>query len=149
MALKDIKIPKVEVAVSADSSFAVRGLSTSDIEHLVREHGGELRNLFDEFVNGGGKATELTSLGPVLKQLITRVPTLVVSVIALAADADEEDALMIPKLAVSTQITALTSIVGLTLSVEGDLKKAMETAILALGGMNGGLGEILKGLANQ
>lgn len=149
MALKDIKIPKVDVAVSADSSFAVRGLSTSDIEHLVRQHGGELRQLFDEFVNGGGKATELTDLGPVLKQLITRVPSLVVSVIALAADADEEDSKVIPQLSISTQITALTAIVGMTLSVEGDLKKAMETAIKALGGVNGGLGEILKGIANQ
>lgn len=149
MALKDVKIPKVEVAVAADSSFAVRGLSTSDIEHLVRQHGGELRKLFDEFVNGGGKSTELTELTPILKQLITRVPTLVVSVIALAADADDEDRAMIPKLSISTQITALTAIAGLTLSVEGDLKKAMETAIKALGGVNGGLGEILKGLANQ
>lgn len=145
MALKDIQIPKVNVMVGTDSSFAVRGLSTSDIEFLVRAHGESMRELFNDFVNG---ETKLTDLGPVLKQLISRAPRLVSDVINLAADADAEDALMTPKLPMSIQVNALTSIVGLTLSVEGDMGKALETAIQVLGSVNGGMGEMLKGLTN-
>lgn len=146
MALKDIKIPKVDVMVAADSSFAVRGLSTSDIEHLVRAHGESMRDLFNEFVNG---ETKITDLGPVLRQLISRAPRLVADVINLAADADAEDALMTPKLPVAIQVNALTCIVGLTLSVEGDMGKALETAIRVLGGVNGGMGEMLKSLTTN
>lgn len=145
MALKDIQIPKVNVMVGTDSSFAVRGLSTSDIEFLVRAHGESMRELFNDFVNG---ETKLTDLGPVLKQLISRAPRLVSDVINLAADADAEDALMTPKLPIAIQVNALTSIVGLTLSVEGDMGKALETAIQVLGSVNGGMGEMLKGLTN-
>lgn len=145
MALKDIQIPKVNVMVGTDSSFAVRGLSTSDIEFLVRAHGESMRELFNDFVNG---ETKLTDLGPVLKQLISRAPRLVSDVINLAADADAEDALMTPKLPIAIQVNALTSIVGLTLSVEGDMGKALETAIQVLGSVNGGIGEMLKGLTN-
>lgn len=145
MALKDIQIPKVNVMVGTDSSFAVRGLSTSDIEFLVRAHGESMRELFNDFVNG---ETKLTDLGPVLKQLISRAPRLVSDVINLAADADAEDALMTPKLPIAIQVNALTSIVGLTLSVEGDMGKALETAIQVLGSVNGGMGEMLKGLTS-
>lgn len=145
MALKDIQIPKVNVMVGTDSSFAVRGLSTSDIEFLVRAHGESMRELFNDFVNG---ETKLTDLGPVLKQLISRAPRLVSDVINLAADADAEDALMTPKLPIAIQVNALTSIVGLTLSVEGDMGKALETAIKVLGSVNGGMGEMLKGLTS-
>lgn len=145
MALKDIQIPKVNVMVGTDSSFAVRGLSTSDIEFLVRAHGESMRELFNDFVNGD---TKLTDLVPVLKQLISRAPRLVVDVISLAADADAEDAAIIPKLPIAIQVNALTSIVGLTLSVEGDMGKALETAIQVLGSVNGGMGEMLKGLTS-
>lgn len=145
MALKDIQIPKVDVKVGTDSSFAVRGLSTSDIEFLVRAHGESMRELFNDFVNG---ETKLTDLGPVLKQLISRAPRLVVDVISLAADADAEDAVIIARLPISAQVNALTSIVGLTLSVEGDMGKALETAIQVLGSVNGGMGEMLKGLTS-
>lgn len=149
MALKDIQIPKADVQVSANSSFAVRGLSTSDIEHLVRTHGQSLRELFNEFINGDAKAAKLSDFGPILKQLVTRVPTLVADLINLAADADEEDAKITPKLPVAVQAAALAAIAGMTLNTEGDMGKALETAIKLLGGMNGGLGEMLQGLAKS
>lgn len=149
MALKDIQIPKADVQVSAGSSFAVRGLSTSDIEHLVRTHGESLRELFNEYVGGDAKTTKLTDLGPVLKQMVTRVPGLVIDLINLASDADAEDALMTPKLPVAIQASAIATIVGLTLNTEGDLGKALEMAIKVLGGVNGGMAEMLQGLLSR
>lgn len=147
MALKDIKIPTADVQVTTDSSFAVRGLSTFDIEHLVRTHGPALRELFDEFMNGDTKATKLVDLVPVLKELVTRAPLLVTDIIGLAADANEEELAILRKLPISILISALGTVAGMTLSIEGDLGKAVEMAIQVLGGMNGGLGEMLKGMA--
>lgn len=146
MAIKDIKIPTADVQVTPDSSFAVRGLSTFDIEHLVRTHGPTLRELFDKFMNGD-KSTNLTDLVPILKDLVVQAPLLVTDIIALAADASDEEKAVLRKLPISILISALGTIAGMTLSVEGDLGKAVEMAIQVLGGMNGGLGEMLKGMA--
>ena len=149
MALKDIKIPMADVLVSEGSSFAVRGLSTFDIEHLVRTHGPTLRELFNEFIVGDVKDVKITDLGPVLKEVISRAPKLISDVITLAADADEEDAAMIPKLPISVLISALGAIAGMTLNTEGDMGKALETAIKVLGSMNGGMAEMLQALLNR
>lgn len=149
MALKDIKIPTADVVVSEGSSFAVRGLSTFDIEHLVRAHGPALRELFDEFINGDVKAVKITDLGPVFKDLATRVPGVIAEIIAIAADADDADKAMIPKLPVAVLIDALGTIAGMTLNTEGDMGKALETAIKVLGSMNGGMAEMLQGLLNR
>lgn len=146
MALKDIKIPTADVQVTADSSFAVRGLSTFDIEHLVRLHGPSLRELFSEFVNGDMQAVKLADMFPVLKELVSRAPGLVSDIIGLAADANEEEMAILRKLPISILISALGTIAGMTLSIEGDLGKAMEMAIQVLGGANGGMAQILQSL---
>lgn len=143
MALKDIQIPKVDVQVGSDS-FAVRALNLTDIEHLVRQHGEDLRGLFKEFITDAKKgSTELTDLMPVFKQIAGRCPELVVAVIGLASDADAEDLAVLRKLGLSVHIDALIKIATLTLSTEGDMGKALETVIKALGNVNGGLAEVL------
>lgn len=144
MALKDIQIPTVEVKVGS-GSFAVRALNLTDIEHLIRQHGDDLRGLFKEFVTDGkASSTQLNDLLPVFKQLAGRFPALVVAVIAQAADADKEDADKLAKLGLSVHIDALIKIATITLSTEGDMGKALETAIKVLGSVNGGLGEVLQ-----
>lgn len=142
MGLKDIQIPKVEVSVGAGGSFAVRGLSTADIEHLVRTHGTDLRALFTEFMSG--KLDELTKgdMAPVLHKLLGRVPGLAQDVIALAADADEEERAIVKQLSAGVQVDALIKVATLTLSTEGDLGNALGAVVQALGLVNQGVAEI-------
>lgn len=149
MGLKDIKIPKADVKVTEDSSFAVRGLSTFDIEHLVRSHGPQLRELFDGFMKMDKANTSLLDLGPLIKDVVIQAPALVVDIIATAADADDEERGILRKLPVSILIDALGTIAGMTLNTEGDMGKAMETALKLLGGVNGGLAEMLKNVASR
>lgn len=149
MALKDIQIPTVDVQVAPGSSFAVRALNLTDIEHLVRKHGSDLRDLFKKFITDAkADSLRVVDLLPVFKEIVPRAPELVISAIALAADADEEDTVTLRKLGVGVHIAALTSIFTLTLSVEGDMGKAMETVIKVLGSVNGGMGELLAAKAS-
>lgn len=148
MALKDIQIPKVDVVVAPGSSFAVRGLSTSDIEHLVRTHGESMRELFNQYIHGDIKALKMADLTPILKSIAGKVPGLVIDTVALAADADDEDLKQLKKLPVGVQINALMSIFGLTLQTEGDLGNVLEAAIKLLGGLNGGLDTVLQAQAS-
>lgn len=143
MALKDIQIPTVEVQVGS-GSFAVRALNLTDIEHLIRLHGEDLRGLFKEFITDAKAAsTQLTDLAPVLQQVIGRAPQLIIDIIALAADADADDKATLAKLGAGVHLDALAKIFTITLSTEGDMGKAMETVIKVLGSVNGGLGEVL------
>lgn len=137
MALKDIQIPKVEVPVGAGSSFAVRGLSTSDLQYLIQQHGESMRGMFNEFVNGKTMQLSKLEIGPILKELLNRAPTLVHDIIALAADAeDDQDRAIIKKLPASSQITALGGVFTLTLSTDGDMGNGLEALTTMLGGLN-------------
>lgn len=145
MALKDIQIPKADVTV-AGGSFAVRGLSTADIEFLVRQHGDELRKLFTDFMasqkNPEGQMSEIGIKG-ILLDVATRVPALIYSVLDLAAEpADDEEKSILRRLPAPVQADALFKTVCLTLNVEGDLGKATETVVMALGGVNGLLQQV-------
>ncbi|MDX0622904.1 hypothetical protein GOD54_23680 [Sinorhizobium medicae] len=148
MALKDIQIPKVDVEVTPGSSFAVRGLSTADIEHLVRLHGTALRELFTQYMSGDRKKIKATEMLPILKDVVSKVPALVVDVIALGADADEDDIKVLKKLSSGVQLNALSKIAGMTLNVEGDLGNVLETVIQLLGKVNTGMDGALLALSS-
>lgn len=149
MALKDIQIPKVEVPVGSGGSFAVRGLSTADLEFLVHTHGESMRGLFDEFVNGKAKSLDKLEIGPVLLELLKRAPVLVQDVIALAADADDDDRAVVAKLPTSAQLSALGSIFTLTLSTNGDMGNALEMVTQLLGSVNEAMAGQLKSAASR
>lgn len=152
MALKDIQIPKADVSVGAGGSFAVRGLSTADIEYCVRTYGPELRKLWDDFVNGKRKPEEaLTEAGftSIFSQIVREAPALVQGIIGLAADADEEDMKILVKLPISVQIDAITKVAMQTLSVEGEPGKAIETVLAALGSLNAFMGSANAELAKS
>lgn len=143
MGLKDIQIPKADVVVGS-GSFAVRGLSTSDIEALVRLHGKDLREIFKEFVSGDLSKTKLQDMTPVLQEVAGRVPAAVVDVIYLAADGkDDDDRQAIRKFSIGIQLDALSKITALTLSTEGDMGKALETITKVLSSINEGAAEVL------
>lgn len=151
MALKDIQIPKADVPVGAGGSFAVRGLSTADIEYCVRTFGQDLNRLWKRFVNGADKNVELTTVGlqSIFGQIVKECPALVAGVLGLAADADEEDMKVLVRLPITVQVAALMQVATLTISVEGDPKKAIGTVISALGGMNGMLAGATQMLATS
>lgn len=152
MALKDIQIPKADVSVGAGGSFAVRGLSTADIEYCVRTYGPELRKLWDDFVNGKRKPEEaLTEAGftSIFSQIVREAPALVQGIIGLAADADEADMAVLVKLPISVQIEAITKVAMQTLSVEGEPGKAIETVLAALGSLNAFMGSANAELAKS
>lgn len=140
MALKDIQIPKADVSVGAGGSFAVRGLSTTDIEHFTRECGPELHQLWNDYVNGKLKPEEAlseTGMRGMFAQIVKECPRLVVSVISHAADAaDDEERKIVERLPVAVQVDALLKIAMQTLNVEGDLGKLIGTVVTALGSMN-------------
>ncbi|ASW27644.1 tail protein [Klebsiella phage YMC16/01/N133_KPN_BP] len=152
MALKDIQIPKADVSVGAGGSFAVRGLSTADIEYCVRTYGPELRKLWDDFVNGKRKPEEaLTEAGftSIFSQIVREAPALVQGIIGLAADADEADMAVLVKLPITVQIDAITKVAMQTLSVEGEPGKAIETVLAALGSLNAFMGSANAELAKS
>lgn len=152
MALKDIQIPKADVQVGAGGSFAVRGLSTSDIEHCLREHGPLLHKMWDDFVTGKRKPEEaLTDAGfyGILSTILKEAPTLVASVMYLAGDFDAEDAAVWAKLPAAVQVDALMKVTMQTLNVEGDMGKLIETVLGALGGVNGLLAGVNQALATS
>lgn len=144
MALKDITIPTSEVSVGTGGSFAVRGLSTSDIQHLVRNHGTILKKLFSEYMSGELNSLEQLELGPVLREILTRAPEMVCDVINVAADGDKEDAKIISRLPSAVQVQALGAIFSLTLTTEGDLGNALDSAVGLIGALNEALGDRLK-----
>lgn len=146
MALKDLVIPTVDVVISGGNSFPVRGLSSIDIEWLLRKHGDDFKTIWDEFLENDVKLTELRleQIGPMIKQVISRIPNAMRDLIGVAADADEDDLVVLGKLPIGVQVSAVSQIVAITLNVDGDWSKTMETVMKMLGGANGALAELLK-----
>lgn len=147
MALKDLKVQTVEITVGA-GSFAVRGLSASDIDFLVRKQGPALRDLFNKYISGNGAKTKLTDLKPVFAELLVSAPGVVLDVIATAADADAEETKVLASLPAGTQIQALLAVVNLTLGAD-NMGKLVDLALKATSLANGGLSAMLAEATGQ
>ena len=145
MALKDLVIPTVDVQF-AGGSFAVRGLSSTDIEKLLREHGTELKSVWDEFLADGTDLSKLDAsmILPIIKKVMAKIPAAIIDIIGLAADADDADLSVISKLPVGLQAQAVGAVLGATLGTDGDWAKTLETAVAMIGSVNGALGELAK-----
>ena len=151
MALKDLVIPTVEVKVGQSGGFAVRGLSSTDIELLVRTHGNDLKGVWDEFLEKDIDLSKLQvgQIGPLIREVLQRIPAAMQDMIGLAADADDSDLAMLKKLPVGVQVSAIGSVLGLTLGTDGDWSKTMETVMQMIGGANGALGELIQQQVNK
>lgn len=146
MALKDLRIPTVDVVISEGNSFPVRGLSSIDIELMVTKHGNDLKAVWDDFIEKEMDLTKLEvgQLMPLLKQVIGRIPSAILDLIGLAADADDEDLKVLQKLPVGVQVSAVSQILAITLNTDGDWSKTLDTVMKMLGGANGALAELVK-----
>lgn len=137
MGLKDLRLPTETVKLPGGESFAVRGLHTLDIAHLIRRHQGAMEGLFAKFASD--TEGDVTAAGAAF---LKTAPALAAEVIALASGeldgASEMDAAAIvanaSRLPVAAQLDALEKIVTLTFDGEGGPKKAIETVIKAIRG---------------
>lgn len=146
MALKDLVIPTVEVKVGQSGGFAVRGLSSTDIELLVRTHGTDLKAVWDDFLKDDVDLSklEIGQIGPMIRTVLKRIPDAMNDMIGLAADADDEDMKVLKSLPVGAQVSAVGSIISMTLGTDGDWAKTLETVMSMVGGANGALAELMQ-----
>lgn len=127
MSLKNFKLPTVDVQLMDGFSIAVRGLSTPDIEQLVRKYRPEAEALFAMVKD------DKSDLSTLVSKALGMAPRVFGEVIAVATD--EPDAVEeATKLPIGLQIKVLTAVVQMTFGIEGDPKK---------------LGEVLSGLLNN
>lgn len=148
MRLKDLQVPKVEVQAPG-GTFAVRALNLTDLKFLINSQGDQLRQLFSDFMNHGSDAVKGGDFIPLLKQVAAKAPELIVEVVALAADADEEDRQVLARLPLGVHLEALGKIATATLTVDGDPKKSMETVTKLLGGVNFLTDAVVAGMTGQ
>jgi hypothetical protein len=132
MGLKDLQLPKSIVEIPG-GSFTVRGLSTVELEVLLREHKNTLTAMFKQVAEVGGKLDDETlQLGV---ELMGAAPELIARIICMASD--EPDAIEFAfKLTPAIQVVALTRIALLTFTVEGDLGKLLGGMMSKVGGIN-------------
>lgn len=146
MSLKDLKLPTDTVEVPGGGSFAVRGLSSSDLMTLLGAHSEQLSELFGIFskrlagarVSDGAVDPSTIDLSgidlvAILRDVVREAPTLVAGII-WTADAhwtgDPADMEAAKRLPVLVQIEAIEKIGKLTFNGGGtDGKKALEAAL--------------------
>lgn len=132
MGLRDMKLPSSTVEVPGCGSFAVRGLSVTEIEGLMNEHGAEMRAAFDALTTRKDNA----EIASTVSTLVTKMPRLAAHVIAVAAD-DPEGVEFASRLPILAQLKAIDVIGGLTFGVEGGLKKYIVDGLEKMGGLEG------------
>jgi hypothetical protein len=132
MGLKDLQMPKSTLEIPG-GEFTVRGLSTVELEVLLREHKATLTAMFKQITEVGAQLDDETlQLGI---ELLGTAPELIARIICMASD--EPDAIEFAmKLTPAIQITALTKIALMTFTVEGDLGKLLGGVMSKLGGFN-------------
>ena len=133
MGLSAIQIAR-ETVKTPGGEFAVRGLSTSDIIVLVREHKDFLTEVFAK-VSPGAK-DQIVEFSEIAAYAIANGPMTVARVIALAADSPDEVEVA-AALPFPVQLEALETIGKLTFEVSGGVKNVLETVIRLSQGMTG------------
>jgi len=103
------------------TSFAVRGLSTEDVAHILPRYGSDVVMLLGGVL--AGQQVDTSTLPTMLKTVVTETPGLVAEVIARAADDPSPKGVgRARKLPLPVQIAALTAIYYNTFTSESELK---------------------------
>lgn len=134
MSLKDLKVIKSEVQVPGGGSFAVRGLSFTDLQQLFMKYADDMNQFFDLIAAGKDSPINVEDAGMAAATLLNRAPALAADIICLAADEPDafETVLAMP---FPVQTEALTTIGKATFGTEGGVKKFLQTASVLLAGM--------------
>lgn len=141
--LQNLKIASEEVRLPDGQSFTVRGLGLHDASELLRNHGEELNNVYDDQIIG---QDELPDVQKVAQTLMRVAPLAVIQIIAMAADDDTLEGLEAARrLPAPVHIDALIKIAQLTFHSEEQLKKLIEAITLG----SGTLTQILQNLGNN
>lgn len=135
MGLRDIQLPSTTITIPG-GSFAVRGLSFSDIVTVANTHGPQVAMIFAKVTNGDKIAEG--DVRTVLANVAPQVPDLVAAIIALAADDYTPETIEIArKLNFQHQLAALEAVFHNTFQSEAELKKFVESIIRMLTGATG------------
>lgn len=135
MALRDLRLPTTTISTPG-GSFAVRGISLSDVMTIANTHGPALAMVFGKLVNGDKVSVQ--DVRTLIASIAPQVPDLVAAIIASAADDySEEGVKMAGKINFQYQVEALEAIFHNTFQSEAELKKFMESVIRMLGGATG------------
>lgn len=145
MGLKDLKLPTAQVVIPGNDPIVVRGLSTVEIEVLIREHRNTAVALFDQFKTQAANSENPISTG---LEILQMAPELIARAIAMAAD-EPDAADVVLKLPTSVQLTLAGQVLALTLTVEGDLGKLMGLLMANLGKVSAVLSGLSKSLADK
>jgi hypothetical protein len=134
MSLKDLQLPKSEVQIPGGGSFAVRGLSFTDLKKLFVKYSADMTQLFDLISAEKGAQINVEDAGAAAATLLNQAPSLAADIISIAAD--EPDAFeTVLSLPFPVQTEALTIIGKATFGTEGGVKKFLQTASVLLGGL--------------
>lgn len=122
MGLSSLTFPSVTIKTSG-GEFSVRGLNSADISKLLEVHREEIESAFTGLVD---KKTDGGSLESIGLDIVRSAPTVMASVIALAADDyTEEGRANAKRLSAPAQLEALNAIGRLTFDTEGGVKKVL------------------------
>lgn len=134
MGLRDIIIKRTTVELPDGQSFDVRGLAAMDVMALVHTHGKALSLAFGKIMaEGGGKTVDEEQVRRLLTSVGSDVPEVLAAVIALAADAyDEQGLTMASQLPFLSQVHAGTAIFHLSFTSDTEIKKLVESLAAAV-----------------
>lgn len=133
MAIADYVVVRKEISLPNGGSFSVRGLGVTECGSLVRLHLDEMEEV-RAIVQAGFSTTAGISdraAASVGLELVQRVPVVVSTVIALAAD-ELESASMVMTLPLYTQFAALKAVAELTFQDVAGLKLMLTTVLNAV-----------------
>lgn len=123
--LSGIAIASRSIKVPGGDTFAVRGLSLSDLTALYHGHSGDMGLWFERFI--GGSDDSGTAMGDAIASIIASAPNLAARAIALGAgDSSDDGAAAAGGFPLGTQIEALSAIGDLTFTEDMPPKKVFE-----------------------
>lgn len=135
MGLSNLRLPSAVIEIPGGDQITVRGLSTVELEDLVRKHRPAVEELFNKTIGADQEPNWSALVSDVLKL----APKLVGEFIAIAAD-EPEAIKQAMKLTPGLQIKLIDKIATLTFAMEDDGKNLIEIVAGFLENLNPLLG---------
>lgn len=133
------KIKTVWISCDPDdkeNGFHVRAIGFPEVAQLIDANRALIEPLFNR-ATGADKTKPITNLDELSRDLLISAPSVVVHLIALAADAEPEQMAIVRQLPLDVQTKALEEIAHLTFASVGGAKNFLETAIRMMAEISG------------